>query len=141
MADLVDEFRGIEVLEGIPKRHLKRLAAVTELREADKGDVLVREGTHSREFFIVLSGSAAVSVRGRRRDTVSRGGFFGEIALLNRSARTATITALSPMRLAVIGAQDFQHLLESEPRFAVHMTQGLARRLEFLTRKPTGELR
>lgn len=131
----------VGLFEDLPKRHLKGVARLVEVRQVPKGEVLVREGTHTREFFVVFSGSAAVTVRGQRRDTIGPGEFFGELAILGHSARTATVTAIGPMRVGVIGARAFQDLLESEPRMALHMLQALSRRLEHLTVRPAGELR
>lgn len=108
-------------------------------RSIEKGEPLVREGRYTREFFLIFSGSAAVTVRGRKRDVLGPGNFFGEIALLNKTARTATVTALTPMKVGVIDAAHFQELIEEEPKIALHMLAALARRLEWLTTRPAGK--
>lgn len=141
MSELIEEIAKVHLFSSLPRRHLKRIAALMELRDVAKGDELVHEGEFSREFYVILSGAAAVSVRGRKRDTLGSREFFGEIAILNRSARSATVSALSAMRVAVVDARDFQRLLENEPRMALHMLQHVARRFEHLTRKPLAQLK
>lgn len=137
---LVDKLSLVGLFEDVPKKHLNKIAALVEVREVAKGEELIREGTYTRDFFMVLSGSAEVSIRGRKRDSIGRGEFFGEIALLAKAMRSSTVTSTSPMELAVIGAAEFQELLESEPHIAVYMLGVLARRWEAFSFKPAGEL-
>lgn len=136
-----EELAKTNLFRDIPKSHLKRIARLVEVREVAKDEVLVREGTFSREFFVVFSGTAIITVRGRRRATSGRGDFFGELAILGHSSRTATVTASSGMKVGVIQAQDFQHLIESEPKISLYMLTALAQRFEELTQRPAGELR
>jgi CRP-like cAMP-binding protein len=119
MADsrVTDALARTPLFAGVPAKTLKRIAAVTELRDA------------------------AVSVRGRKRDELGPGDFFGELAILARSSRTATVTAVSATRLAVIDARDFVALVESEPKVALYLLNALARRFEWVTRRPAGEHR
>lgn len=126
---------------GLPSRTLRRVSAITEIVEVPAGHVIVREGSNDRRFYVLMSGQADVSVRGRRRDSLGPGEFFGELAILNRSSRSATVTASTRARLAVIDARDFVRLVESEPRVALHLLSSLARRFEWLARRPAGELR
>ncbi|MEO7803530.1 MAG: cyclic nucleotide-binding domain-containing protein [Actinomycetota bacterium] len=138
---LVDQLACVGLFEDVPKKHLKKIASLVEVREVPNGEELIREGTYTRDFFMILSGSATVSVRGKQRDTMGRGEFFGEIALLAKAMRSATVTSSSPMQLAVIGAADFQGLLESEPHIALYMLGVMARRWETLSFKPAGALK
>jgi CRP-like cAMP-binding protein len=137
----VEELQANVLFEDIPVRHLKKIAKMVAEREVDTDEIVVREGTFSREFFLVISGSATVSVRGRKREVIGPGRYFGELAIINKSARTATITAMSPMRLGVIDAQSFTTLLESEPSLAYHLLQSLSRELEWMLTRPAGELK
>lgn len=136
-----EELAKIDLFHDIPKSRIKQIAKLVEVREVPRGEILVREGTYSREFFVVFSGTAAITVRGRRRASSGRGDFFGELAILGHSSRTATVTAEDDMRLGVIQARDLQNLLESEPRVALYMLTALAQRFEELTQKPAGQLK
>lgn len=129
----------VDLFANLPKGHLKKVAKLVEERRVPKGEVLVREGTLSREFFVVLEGTAEISVRGRRRAASGKGDFFGELAILGHTQRTATVTAVSDMRLGVIGAQELQDLLESEPQVALYMLRALAQRFEELATRPLAD--
>lgn len=122
LAEVVGVLSGIPLFQELSRNHLKQVAQMVRIREVPKGEVLVREGRVSREFFIILSGMAAVTARGIRQDTCRAGQFFGEFALLGRSA-TATVTALTRTSVGVISARDFQAFLEGEPRVGLHMIQ------------------
>lgn len=138
--DVVSQLGKVELFSNLPARHLKRVAKLVEIREAQEGDVLVREGTFTRDFFIILAGTASVSVRGRVRDTMAKGEHFGELAIIGKTSRTATVTAKSPMRLGVIGARALEDLLKQEPTIALHLLQTLVRRFEYLATGPRGRL-
>jgi CRP-like cAMP-binding protein len=129
----------VPLFAGVPARTVKRIAEVTELRDASPGEAIVSEGRGDRHFYILISGFVAVSVRGRKRNEFGPGDFFGELAILARSSRTATVTAVSATRLAVIDARDFVALVESEPKVALYLLNALARRFEWATRRPAGE--
>ena len=141
MSDISADLAKVDLFKDVPSRHLKRIAKIIDVREIAKDDPLVHEGRYTREFFIIFSGQAAVTVRGRKRDVLGPGNFFGELAILNKSARTATVTALTKMRVGVIDARNLQDLIESEPKIALHMLGTLARRLEWLTTRSAGKLR
>lgn len=140
MSSLLSDLGKIDLFAGVPSRHMRRIAKLVEVREVPKGTEIVREGRFTREFFIIFSGSAAVTVRSRKRDVLSAGNFFGELAILNKSSRSATVTALTGVRLGAIDARDFQSLIEQEPKIALHLLGTLSRRLEWLTTRPAGKL-
>ena len=77
----------------------------------------------------MLDGTAALSVDGDAITTLGPGDHYGEMALLDDGPRTATITALTPMSLAVVGRRDFRNLLDQSPILARALLVGLARRL------------
>jgi CRP-like cAMP-binding protein len=143
MADsrVTDALARTPLFAGVPAKTLKRIAAVTELRDAAAGEAIVTEGRGDRHCCVLISGHVAVPVRGRKRDELGPGDFFGELAILARSSRTATVTAVSATRLAVIDARDFVALVESEPKVALYLLNALARRFEWVTRRPAGEHR
>ena len=81
------------------------------------------------EFFVLLDGTATVRRGGRKVNTLGPGDFFGEIALVSRSPRTATVTTTSPARLLVITDGRFRTLLEHSPRIQLRILEALADRL------------
>jgi len=93
--DLVRLVRRVEVFSQLPLTAVERLAAgMTPLR-AELGDVVMREGEPGETFVIVAAGELEVTVNGAAMGRLGPGSGFGEIALLRRSARTATVTALT----------------------------------------------
>ena len=89
----VELIRGLPLFELCSKRDLRRIAALAEERALEQGTELIREGEPGTEFFVVVEGEIEVR-RGRRRVArLGAGSFVGEIALLSRSPRTATVVA------------------------------------------------
>ena len=66
------------------------MARLAERIQVGEGEVLTREGRIGREFFLILSGTVAVTQKGRRVSTLGPGDFFGELAASNPGPRTAT---------------------------------------------------
>jgi CRP-like cAMP-binding protein len=95
----------------------------------DAGKVLVSEGSAGAEFFVILDGQAKVSRHGQEVATLGPGQFFGDLALLDRAPRNATVTAVNPMELVVLGQREFSALIDEVPGFAHKLLAGLARRL------------
>jgi cAMP-dependent protein kinase regulator len=102
----------------MPKNELKLLAQQTDEIDVEAGKVLSREGDFGHEFFVIESGTAAVTRDGAAIRELQEGDFFGELALLDEDRRTATVTATSPMELVVMTRANFRALDRAMP--AVH---------------------
>ena len=89
---------------------------------------MTREGRIGREFFLILSGSAGVTQRGRRVNALGPGDFFGELAAMNPGPRNATVTALSDLDVLIIGPREFQAMADI-PGFGDALLKSMARRL------------
>jgi CRP/FNR family transcriptional regulator, cyclic AMP receptor protein len=111
------------------KRELARIAALVDEVEAPKGKVLVRQGDTGHECFVVVEGKAKATIRGKGTAVLGPGSFFGEMSLLDRGPRSATVTAETDMRLLVLGSREFSALVNEVPSVAVRMMRGLAERL------------
>jgi CRP-like cAMP-binding protein len=101
-------------LNGKELAHIDRLLVIHEL---GAGELLTQEETFGRQAFIIASGHAAVTIGDRRIATVGPGEIIGEMALLDKRPRTATVTALEPMRVFVLDPRSFNALL-AEPEIA-----------------------
>lgn len=93
------------------------------------GRVLVSEGSSGSEFFVILEGTAKVSRRGRKVATLGPGAAFGELALLDKAPRNATVTAETDMELVVLGQREFGGVIDEVPGVARKLLTGMARRL------------
>lgn len=104
-------------------------------RSLDAGDVLFNEGDVGEEMFVVLEGSVSLSRDGRELVTMGPGQYFGEMSLLTRAARSATATAKTPLRTAVIAQNNFDLLVRENPVLVRGLLEELARRLAETNRK------
>ena len=104
---MVDALRTVSFLEPLPLPTLERLVRGLEFREIAARHCVIAEGDHGSEFFILLDGTADITIMGDPAGHLVAPASFGEIALLHDSARTATVTTTEPSRLAVIQRADF----------------------------------
>jgi CRP/FNR family transcriptional regulator, cyclic AMP receptor protein len=125
------------LFEGLSRRQLIEIARLTDDLEEPAGTVLCEEGSRGREFFVITSGRAAVTRGDDQLATLGEGDFFGEIALLEPVTRTATVTAITPLRFFVVTDQAFDAVLETDPSIERRVMRTLARRLLSLTGDPT----
>lgn len=114
----------IDTLQQIPLfRHLDYTEVVkvldaTQVREVRADEVIIDEGAPGDDFFILLSGEVEVSRQGRTLTTLGDRAHFGEMALVDRSPRSATVRALRPTRVLSLPRRAFFHLVKSEPVLA-----------------------
>ena len=130
----------------IPKQQIELLSAVPlfsncshgELRSiaqlgtpitVEKGELLIAKGRPGREFFLVLSGVASCRIVKRQVAQFTKGGYFGELALLHGGVRTADVVAETDMELLVFDAREFRAMLMTTPGIGVKMLARLAERL------------
>jgi len=126
----VELIRHLPLFELCSRRDLRRIAALAVEREIDEGSELIREGEPGTEFFVVVEGEIDVRRRGRRVASLGAGSYVGEIALLSRSPRTATVVATTPLRVLAIAGRDFVELLDSIPELWLKVARTLADRVD-----------
>ena len=133
----VQALKRAPLCEGLSRKELILLARVTEDLEVPAGKVLCSEGQTGQEFFVIVEGKSDVTSKGKRVATRGDGDFVGEIALLEDTKRTATVTAKTPLRLFVLTRQDFRRLVNENPSVERKVMQALARRVVELSADPT----
>lgn len=126
---IADRLRYVPLFEQCTPAEIDRIAALVEEANVPAGEVLTREGASGSSFFIVGNGTATVTRAGTRLAVIGPGSFFGEVALLTRGLRTATVTADSPMKLYLLDERGFRTLMASAPSVARKVMEGLAERL------------
>src|SRR5262245_18113968 len=92
------------------------------------GKAIATEGAAGSEFFVILEGQARVERHGRQVASLGAGAFFGDLALLDRAPRNASVVADSELEVAKLGQRAFDELLD-HPGFSKKLLAGLARRL------------
>ena len=93
------------------------------------GDTIASEGSGGAGFFVIGEGTAKVTVHGDDRATLGPGDYFGEIALIDEGARTATVTAETDMTTYAMTFWEFRPIVETDARIAWKLVQALAHRL------------
>jgi len=117
------------LFEGLSKKELGDLARVTEDLEVALGKVLCKEGGPASEFFVIVEGEVEVTKSGKPIATLGSGEFFGEIALIEHTTRTATVIATTPLRFFVLTSRGFWGLIEHSPGVERKVLRALAKRL------------
>jgi CRP/FNR family cyclic AMP-dependent transcriptional regulator len=119
-------------------KQLTRVAQLAEELDIPAGDVLANEGRIENELYVIVEGDAEVTRSGRRVTALGQGDYFGELALLDRSPRNATVTATTPMRVLSISAREFYTMLGEFPTVTGALLRGMARRLNDADGRPAG---
>jgi CRP/FNR family transcriptional regulator, cyclic AMP receptor protein len=125
----VELIKRVPLFSNCSKRELEQIARIADEIDLREGKEMTREGSRGREFFVLLEGDADVTKDGRSINRLGAGDFFGEIALVSDSPRTATVTATSPVRALVITDRSFRRLLDDQPEIQRKVLVALAERL------------
>jgi CRP-like cAMP-binding protein len=125
----------IELLKRVPlfskldKKGLQDVAHIADELDLPAGKQMATEGDRGREFFVLIKGEAEVTKHGSRINTMKEGDFFGEIALVTKMPRTATVTATSDVDVLVITERAFDNLLKKSPEIGRSVAEALAERV------------
>jgi CRP/FNR family transcriptional regulator, cyclic AMP receptor protein len=135
--EVADQLASVPLFAGCSKRELQTIARAAKEVSHPAGKVLAAEGEKGVGFFLILEGTAKVTVGGRTRNTLGPSEFFGEISLLDQGPRSATVIATSPVKLLGITAWVFQGLVQEHPAIALKMLEVVAGRLRSATKAAT----
>jgi CRP-like cAMP-binding protein len=127
-----DYLRDVPVFSACTPKELAQIAQLVERVEVKAGDILVREGTRTSEFFLVMEGVAEVVRRGEVVARLGVGTHFGELAVLDPAPRNATVRIAEPGHVLVLGQREFYTLLRDVPGLVKQLLTGLAQRVHAL---------
>src|SRR5438552_12318301 len=116
------------VVSNSPRKELEFLASRTDEVDVEAGRTLIRQGTPSDTFYVVLDGEAEVEVDGKARPPLRPGSFFGEISMLDRGPATATVVARTPVRLMVMSHAQSRDAAKGNGQLLSHLFSVAARR-------------
>jgi CRP/FNR family cyclic AMP-dependent transcriptional regulator len=119
----------VPLFASLSSRHLRRVAGLARLKRFERGVPVVVAGRPGDAFYVILDGEVSVGVPGRRRTRLGPGEYFGEMALLDGSPRSATVTAERDVLLLEIGRSAFARLLKEEPAITLALLKSLAARV------------
>jgi CRP/FNR family transcriptional regulator, cyclic AMP receptor protein len=105
----------VPLLAGIDRHGLEAIGRLADEVDLPAGRVAARQGSSGDEFFVILEGTVRIERDGRLLRDLGAGDFFGELALLGHTGRTATATCVTPCRLMVVGHREFHELLIEFP--------------------------
>lgn len=128
----VTRLREVDLFSHCSDKELAALAEAFEEVTFPEGKVICRQGRLDWQCVVVGEGSAEVVVDGQAVGSVGPGEAIGEIALLTREPRTATVTTKTPMTAYVVEGRRFEAMLEAMPNVAVLLSRTLAQRLQRL---------
>lgn len=125
----IETLSRVPLFEELDSAELALIAESMNEANVPVGGIVTAEGGPGDGFFVIESGEAEVTIRGEPRATMTAGDYFGEIALLLGSSRTATVTATTALRCYALTPWDFRELVEGNPSIAWKVMQSMAARL------------
>jgi CRP/FNR family transcriptional regulator, cyclic AMP receptor protein len=123
----VELLKRVPIFQDLERRELERVAASMKQRTFNAGQAVTTEGRSGVGFFVIEDGQANVTVGGENRRKLGPGDYFGEVALLTDSPRTATIMAETDLRCYGMTSWDFKPLVESHSGIAWKLLQAMAK--------------
>jgi CRP/FNR family cyclic AMP-dependent transcriptional regulator len=114
----------------LTQQEAEEFAPFCEVRHVETGSPVFVQGGLAVAFFVIESGEADAVADGERLRQMSPGDWFGEIAIVERSPRTATVSATSPLTVIAMTAFEFRRLQAEHPDIADTITQTMNQRLE-----------
>jgi CRP-like cAMP-binding protein len=120
---------GVPLFADLNRRHLNKVAALGRIRRFHDKTTIVRAGDRGDALYVILDGEVSIRRPGLAELSLGMGSFFGEMALLDSAARSATVVAKGPVLCLTIGQPRFVKLLHAEPAIAVALLKEVAARL------------
>jgi CRP-like cAMP-binding protein len=125
----LDQLGRMWLFSACTRKDLQVIGRASDEVTVPAGKALTEEGKAGHEFYLILDGEASVRRKGRRIATLGAGQYFGELSLLDRGPRTATVVAESDLRLLVLGQREFNGILDEVPGLAHKVLRTMAERL------------
>ena len=129
-----DRLRSLPLFNILPEDDRASIAEFVDEVDVPAGERLISEGDFAYEFFVVEHGQAEVTVDGEKVGEVGPGDFFGEIGLMLTGRRTASVTAVSPMKLVTMFDQNFRKVDQEYPEVARQLREGCKTRFPIRSR-------
>jgi len=120
---------------GKPRSSLKFLKYADDVETYHAGDVIFREGDPGTVMYVVKAGKVDLRILDKTVETLEANSVLGEMALLDKEARSATAVALTDCQLVPINAEKFLYLVGETPYFALEVMQIMAQRLRRMDRE------
>lgn len=128
----------VSLFEGLPEADLKELSNLATVRSFPRNTIIISEGDNSDSMYVVLAGKVKVYLSDDEGKEIiinilKEGDYFGELALLDESPRSASVMTLGDCKFAVLSKHAFDECLKANPQIALQVIRGLSARLRYLT--------
>ena len=125
----IESLQRVPLFADLDRRELEEIGRLFKGRRFSQGETVTKEGTGGAAFFLIDSGEAVVSVGASERARLRSGDYFGEIALIDEGARSATITAATDLSCYGLTYWEFRPLVQSNAAISWKLVQALVKRL------------
>ena len=122
-------FAAVPLFSALDKKQMSALMRHVDEQEVPAGKVIIKQGSTAFEACVLLQGTVTIERDGQLLETAGPGASFGELAMLDKRPRSATVKAETDVILGVIGPRDFDAALEEVPGLAKALLVSMARRL------------
>lgn len=126
----VDLLKQVPLFSDLERKELEEIASAMKQRIFSAGQSIAVEGEQGVGFFVIEDGQAKVTVGGDERRTLGPGDYFGEVALISKGARTATVTAETELKTYGMTFWDFRPLVEESPGIAWKLLEGAVKQYD-----------
>ena len=125
-----DRLRKLSLFKGADDDAIDRLASAADEVTVEADHVIIRQGHHHQELFVIESGSAIVEIDDKKVADIPAGEFVGELSYFNQGAASATVKTAEQSNILVIPYNRFEQILEDNPKLVRAIAAELADRLE-----------
>jgi CRP-like cAMP-binding protein len=125
----VEALSRVPLFAGVAHKELEFLATRTDEVSVEAGRTLIRQGSPSGSFYLILEGEAEVEADGKKRPPLVPGSFFGEISMLDGGPATATVVTKTPARLIVMSHAQFRDAIKANDHLLSQVLAVAANRL------------
>jgi CRP-like cAMP-binding protein len=132
--DLVSLLAGVPLFAGLSKKRLATLAEMFREHHFSAGEVVVAEGDTSGRFYVIVDGGADVLVHGRLVNSLRPGSYFGELGVIDRQPRSATVVASTPVHAFSLASITLRPLLREEPDITYQLLLNACQRIRAVQR-------
>jgi len=137
--DWTDSFRSIPFLEKLPDKDLQQLSEKARRHEFDRGDVIIQEGESGDRLFIVIGGQVKIYTgygekHQKHIQTFGPKSYFGEMSLIDRQNRSATVVADTYVQVVCIEREDFQNQIRKNPELALELLESMSLRVRAMNK-------
>ena len=114
----LEHLASVPLFAACSRKDLQRIARASDEVQIPAGRTLMKQDDVGRECFVLVDGKVKVERNGRKVASLGPGAYFGELSLLDKGPRTATVTAESPITVLVLGPREFSAVLDEVPQLA-----------------------